>query len=424
MVSLLLDQVPEFGALAFLLACSAFFSGAETALFSLTPEERHRMARRPIRSGQLIRALLRDPPALLSAILFGNMVVNVSFYAVSILVATRIAAVSHAAAAAAAVVSLLVVIIFGEVSPKGIAVGYPLRFAQVVAPVLYVFCRVVRPATWVLKWFARTFSGLLVAPLPRHPLVTREELKMLMGLAEDHGVLDSHTRDMIEQVVELAQVRVNEVMVPRVDMPMFNLAQDREAFNALVRVTHEERIPVYDGTRDNVVGMVVAREVLLRPERDIRSFIRPVRFVPETQTTESLLRRFRETQEPIAVVVDEYGGTAGMVTLEHLLEEIVGDLRGEFEPDKTPVQRLDEDTYLLAGDLNTHEWRQLLGVGFDPPGIETVAGFAISLLGKIPEEGDTVEWRGLRFVVEKMSGRRVLQVSVQRMRDHEEAPDA
>jgi len=416
----LLDQAFELAALIFLLGCSAFFSGSETALFSLTREERHRMALQPSRSARYILSLLDDPQALLSTILFGNMVVNVAFYSISTLVLVRVAEISHAAAAASGFASLLIVITLGEVSPKGIAVGHPVGFAQMVAPLLYAFHAAALPIGRALKWLAEKFSGFFVSRLPRLPYVTREELKMLTGMAERHGVLDRRTRGMIEQAVEIAHIRVNEVMTPRVDVAMFDLAQGRDAFCQLVRRTHEDRIPVYRESQDNVAGILLSRDVFLHPDRKIEQLARPARFVPETQTVDSLLRQFRRTREPVAIVVDEYGGTSGMVTLEHLLEEVVGDIRSESEPVETAVRALDEDTYLLAGDLNTHEWRQLLGISFDPPGIETMAGFVISLLGKIPKEGDSVQWRGLWFVVEKMSGRRVVQVRVERMRVGEE----
>ena len=422
MTQVLFDQFPKLIVLFVLLACSAFFSGSETALFSLTREELHRMRRRGSRSGRLILALLDDQQGLLSTILLGNMVVNVTFYSISAFLLLEIAhRVSQGAAAASGVASLLIVIIFGEVSPKGIAVGHPLGFSRVVAPPLYLFHAVVRPVSAALKWIAQVCSRRVLRLLPRTPHVTREDLKMLTGMAEQHGVLDRHTRGMIEEVVELAQIPVNEVMTPRVDMVMFDIAQDRNAFCDRVRATHENRVAVYEESRDNVIGILRARDVFLKPDKDLRELVRPLRFVPETQTVESLLRQFGRSEEPVAVVVDEYGGTAGMVTLEHLLEEVVGEIRSEFEEEEEPVQALDEDTYLLAGDLNTHEWRQLLGVGFDPPGIETVAGFVMSLLGRIPREGDTVEWRGLRFAVTKMAGRRVEQVRVERMREEEES---
>jgi len=341
-------------------------------------------------------------------------VVNVTFYSVSFLVTLRLAEeAGHVAAAAAGLISLLAVILLGEVSPKGVAVGHPTRFARTVAPPLFLFYRIVRPVSSVLNRLAKAWIKFLSSRFPGLPYVTRDELKMLVEMGEHHGVLDREKRDMIQQVVELANIRVSGVMTPRVDVPMFNVTAGREALEQFVRQTHEEYLPVYEGSRDNVLGVVRSREVFLDPQAELRSLIRPVRFVPETQTIERLLQQFRDTGDRVAIAVDEFGGTAGLATQQDIMEEVVGDIRDEFEPRETPVRELDADTYLLDGNLNTHEWRQLLGVGFDPPGIETVAGFVISLLGRIPKEGDSIEWRGLRFVVEKMAGRRIVLVRVQ-----------
>ncbi len=339
---------------------------------------------------------------------------------VSFLITMHLAKTSSAAAAASGTAALLVLILFGEVSPKGVAVEHPVRFSHIVAPFLYAFYRLGRPVSGILRRFAAWFTGLLARRLPRLPFVTREELKMLVEMAESHGALDDGLRGMIQQVVELVNIRVNEVMVPRVDMALFDLAKSGRDFCDLVRRTHEERIPVYEGSMDNVVGFVRARDVLPRAEADIRGLVRPVRFIPETQTVESLLRDFQRTGEPLAIVVDEYGGTSGLVTMEHILEEVVGQIRHESEDRETSVRKLDEDTYLLAGDLNTHEWRQLLSIDFDPPGIETMGGFVMSLLGHVPAGGECVEWHGLRFQVEKMTGRRISLVRVQRVRPAEE----
>jgi len=408
-------HIPELVALSILLACSAFFSGSETALFSLTRDEVRRMERAHGRAERCIAAMLRNPQALLSVILLGNMLVNVGFYALSFFLTIGLARnVSPAAAAISGLLALLAVILLGEVSPKGIAVGRPRSFALAVAPVLYAYFRAVRPAGWFLQSLARRVTGFFAERLPRAPNVTREELQTLVALAEQQGMMRSDVRAMIHQVVALATIRAKEVMVPRVDVPIFDLNEDRERLHRLIRRTREERIPVCAGTRDNVVGMLVSRHALLYPEKPLRELLRPVRFVPETVTLESLLREFRETGDPVAVVVDEYGGTSGVVNLEQVLEEVVGDIRDESEPVEEPVQRLDPDTYLLAGDLNAREWRAHLGVGFDHPGVETVGGFVATLLGRIPRTGDTVTWRGLRFTVERMAGHRVEQVRVER----------
>jgi putative hemolysin len=226
---------------------------------------------------------------------------------------------------------------------------------------------------------------------------------------------------MIEQVVDLATLRAKELMTPRVDMPLFNVAAGAEGFRELVQIDRQERMLAYEGSADNVVGMLFTRDVLLHPEVEIRSLLRPVRFVPETQPVEALLRYFTQARDSVAIVVDEYGGTAGLVTIEHILEEIVGEIREKPRAGEPPVRRLDEDTYLLAGNLSTRDWRPLLGAGFDPGGVETLGGFVMSLLGHVPKEGESIERRGLRFLVEKMSGRRVTRVRVQRLRREGEA---
>jgi len=413
-------HVPELVGLCVLLGFSAFFSGSETALFTLTRSEVRVMERASGRAERYIAEMLRTPQALLTVILFGNMVVNVAFYAVSFFITVDIARnVSAGAAAASGVASLLAVIIFGEVSPKGMAVGRPRWFARVIAAPLYLYFRALRPLGWLLQSVAQRVTGFLASRLPRTPNVSREELQTLVAMAEEQGVMQSDVRAMIHQVMALGTIRAREIMVPRVDVPMFDLNDDRGRLHDLIRRTGEERIPVYAGSRDNVIGMLVSRRVLLHPEKPIRELLEPVRFVPETQTLESLLRHFRETGDPVAVVVDEYGGTSGLVDLERVFEQVVGEIRDESESAAQPVRQIDADTYLLEGDLNAREWREHLGVSFDRPGVETVGGFVTALLGRIPRTGDTVVWRGLRFTVERMTGRRVDLVRVEREREEE-----
>jgi CBS domain containing-hemolysin-like protein len=405
----------KFAGLLLLLCCSAFFSGSETALFSLTRQDLRWLERSSTRSARHILHLVRSPQTLLGAILFGNMIVNVAFYSLSFLITMQLSKTSRTAAAVSGVAALFAVILFGEVSPKGIAVGRPLQFSRLVAPVLYGYTRAVYPISAILHRIAQAVTGFVSDQVCHVPYVTRNELKMLVGMAEQQGVLERDTRVMIQQVVELATIRANEVMEPRVDVPMFNIAAGRKALRAMIRQTYEDRILVYEGSKDKVLGLVVSRDVFLHPEADIRSLVRSVRYVPETQTVESLLRQFRETKDPLAVVVDEYGGTAGLVNQEHILEEVVGEIRDEYEPVETPVSQINEDTYVLAGDLNTRDWRQMLGVSFDPQGVDTVGGFVTALLGHIPSIGERVEWRGLSFSIERMAGRRVDLVRVERI---------
>jgi len=414
----LLLHIPSLMGLLFLLACSAFFSGSETALFSLTRADMRRLEGATDRRSRYLLSLLRSPQLLLSGLLLGNMVANVGFFAASFFITVDLARnVSQGAAAVSGAMSLFVVILFGEVTPKGIAVGRPAWFSRLVAPALYWYCRAAGPVSGVLALIARRVTGFLSARLPREPYVTREELQMLARMAARHGVMDRDTVGMVQQVVALGMIRVKEVMTPRVDVPMFNIADGREVFCERVGKTHEDRVLVYEGSMDNVLGLVVARDVYIHSNAGLRELLRPLRFVPETQTVESLLRQFRKERHAVALVLDEYGGTAGLVDQEQILEEVVGQIRDDLEPVEQPVEQLDEGTYLVAGDLSMREWEELLGGGHGLPGVETLGGLMTALLGRIPERGDRVSWRGLWFTVERMEGARVMLVRVEQIRE-------
>jgi len=418
----LLLHIPLLMGLLFLLGCSAFFSGSETALFSLTRADIRRLEGASDRRSGYLLFLLRSPQLLLSGLLLGNMVVNVAFFAGSFFITLDLARnVSRGAAAVSGAVSLFAVILFGEVTPKGIAVGCPERFSRLVAPALYLYCRATLPASTALGVIARRVTGFLSSRLPREPYVTREELQMLARMAERHGVMDRDTVGMVQQVMALGMIRVKEVMTPRVDVPMFDIAEGREAFCERVRKTREDRVLVYEGSVDNVLGLVVVRDVYIHSSAGLRELLRPLRFVPETQTVESLLRQFRNERHAVALVVDEYGGTAGLVDQEQILEEVVGQIRDEWEPVERPVEQLDEDAYLVAGDLSMRAWEELLGGGHDLPGVETLGGLVTALLGRIPARGDAVSWRGLWLTVERMEGPRVMLVRVERIREGDEA---
>jgi len=220
--------------------------------------------------------------------------------------------------------------------------------------------------------------------------------------------------------VELAEIRAKEVMTPRVDVPRFNLAEGRAAFCYFILRGRHTRVVAYEGTTDNVPGVLFSRDVFLHPEKPLREMLRPVRFVPETQTLERLLQVLGRDAQSVAIVVDEYGTMVGLVTLEHVLEQVLGEF-GARAGGPESVQALDEDTYLVSGDLGAREWPQLLGAAFDRPGVETVGGFVMSLLGRVPKTGERIVWRGLEFVVERMAGRRVQQVRVRRLKNEEGA---
>jgi CBS domain containing-hemolysin-like protein len=420
MLSVLADYPLHLAVMAALLAASFFFSGSETALFSLTWDQlrRFRAARSPFRN--LAARLMDDPKRLLVTVLFGNLTVNTAFFALSVLLMLQIDQ-SHPSYArqwrfVITVVAPLAVIVLGEVTPKSVAATMPARLAPIAAGPLTLLQYVVLPVRLVLGY-------AVVAPLerlvlgrrpPRGPIVTTDELQAVVEVAAREGVVSRDESDMLDEVLELARLRVREVMTPRVEIVACDVHTPMADVIHLFCLSRHAKIVVYDRRLDNVCGVVYAKTAFLNPEKPLGELVRKVRYVPEMKTVESLLREFRAERIQFAIVVDEYGGLAGLVTLEDCLEAIVGEIEDtSAEPaEAEPVERLGPAEYRLAGDLSIRSWADLFEQAPPRTGgrTSTVAGFVTSLLGRVPSRGDTARWRNLEFTVEEVKGRRVTRV--------------
>ena len=408
MAAVLADHVFALVLLALLLAGSAFFSGSETALFSLPRERLRDLERSRTPAGDRILRLLRDPKLLLATILVGNMAINVLFYSVSYrLVEDAARRVSPFAGGALSLATLALVVVFGEVVPKNFAVARPFRFAQLVSAPLLLFEKAAYPVSRTCVAFIRWMSGW-VAEHARHDVyLNADELKMLVEIAEQRGVIRGPAPAMMQEVVNLGMTRVKQIMIPRVDVAMFRLGEGRDKFVELVRGTRHKRYLVYEQSIDDASKAILAREVLLSPEEPLENLLRPVVFVPETKTVEKLLRQFREQGLDFAVVVDEYGGTSGMVTIEDVIEEVFGEIEDEHDAPAEGVEQVAADTYLLPGDLSLADWREAFGLDLPHADVDTVGGLVTALLGRIPRVGDKVSLKGMEFTVEEMRRRRV-----------------
>ena len=398
-------------------AClSALFSGSETALFSLRPEEVKRMAGSG-GAGGIVANLLSNPRRLLTTVLFGNTVVNVIFYSVSfLLIVEHRETLGAARSGLLGVASLLAVVVFCEVLPKNVAVVIPRPLSRAAAYPLFIFEKVFSPLIFVLEKVTDRISSLLGAHLRREPFMRAEEFQMLIDLSEKEGVLDGDIGEMIAEVVRLSETDVSEVMVPRVEMACFEVGEPADALGELFRRVKHTLIPVYENHVDNMLGVIHARDFLLRGEQDLRALILPIPFIPETATVEDVLRQFREQHTRMAFVVDEHGAVEGLVTVEDILEEIVGEIGDEYEAEPPPpVERIDDTRFRLRGDLSVREWHDMFRMETPRLSVDTLAGLVMSLLDRMPQEGDSVRYRDLKLTVEKTFGRRVLSVIVELM---------
>jgi len=411
----LAGQVLQFIIMALLLCASGFFSGTETALFSLSRGQLQRLSQGGA-TGRVVAMLQQSPRELLNTLLLGNMLVNVAYAgiaAVQVLLFKK-AGGSSLIAAAASLGALLVLILLGEVTPKILALNMQVRWARLAASPLLVIRKGLAIPLWVVDRLIVSPLTRIIAPQPAGGGdITAEELSALMDLSAKRGLIDRDTNALLQEIIELTALRVCDIMVPRVDMVAYDVADSPQGLIDLFRASNLRKIPVYEGDIDHILGVVHAKRLMLNPDQSLRELLVEVPFVPEAATVERLLLQFRVTRTQMAIVVDEYGGTAGLVTLEDALEEIVGDIPAPDEAEQGPaVRKIAENEYLLDGDLAIHEWQDAFGMDLSQRRISTVGGFVTMLLGRVPREGDVVTYRNLRFEVLSMRRRRVATIKL------------
>jgi CBS domain containing-hemolysin-like protein len=406
MIAQVYQQLGRGALMLLLLACSAFFSGSETAFFSLTQRQIRQLETSSGRLQKLAAHLLRRPGHLLNCLLFGNMVINVLFYAVSsVLVVQAGRAEGLGAASALAVGTFILLVLFGDVLPKSLAYLNARALAVAAAPPAFVIVQVFGPATFLFRLlFLEPVLRLFFGHARPSRMTTLAEFRSLMNLSRWRGLITEHETRLLGEVIELGQIKVRHVMKPRVDMIARDVSDPPDKVRAQMQENHLTKVPVYAGHMDNIVGLVHLRQLLLRPGVPLDRLVQPVSFVPEQKTVESLLEFFRKTGTDMAVVVDEYGGLAGSVRLEDIAEELFGRLE---TADVELIKQLGPFQYRLAGDLAIHDWADVFGISLEETRVTTIGGLVTDLLGRMPRKGDVAQLAHLRFTVERVRKHRI-----------------
>jgi CBS domain containing-hemolysin-like protein len=412
--TLLLNYLPQALFMLFLLCFSAFFSATETAFFSLTKEEVDRFGKSNSKSERLVQTLLKTPKNLLTTILLGNMLANIGFYCASYGIAQKIAIDSPYGgiwvAGTVCVFSLLTIIIMGEVIPKNIAVKIPDQYSRWVAMPIYLFDKLFFPFRVILTSIINSISKIFDKGGGDEKCVTIDELKMLVEFSEKQGIVDREERSMIHGILDFKRAQIKEIMLPRVDMNLYDIADPVQGLIELARETKETKFPIYEETPDNIIGIVHAKDIFLHPKVQLKDILKPVQFVPEPKSIEGLLRQFRREGSQLAIVVDEHGGTAGLITLEDIIEEIVGEIQDEHEKPRETINKIDENRYLISGNLSLRDWSDTFGMEIEPMGVDTIGGLVIALLEHIPQKGDSVKYEDFVFTVEGVRKRRITSI--------------
>ncbi|MBE9546587.1 MAG: HlyC/CorC family transporter [Proteobacteria bacterium] len=406
----------RFVLIAFLFVLSGFFSGSEASLFSLTSLHLHKMKEEESRFLFYVQRLLKYPRRLLITILVGNESVNVAISVVAAAIFIHFLGREGKWMAIAVVTPSL--LIFGETMPKTFAIIYPIRFSSCVSLPLMVFSRIARPVIWVLErisgWFVNLFG---MGDSKRGDTLMEDEFKTLVDVGHEEGALEESQRDLINRVFELRETRVSDVMTPRVDMFCLSVSMDIKDIERKIIGARYSRIPIYSDDIDDILGILYAKDLLAMIARkkkavDVETLLRKPYFVPLEKRADSLLGDFQARKIHMAIVVDEYGGVAGIVTMEDILESLFGDIYDEYDIKEDLYHRVDEKTLLISGMMPVDDFNDLAGASIPREDFDTVGGFVFHLFGELPVRGEEVSFNDNTFTVEKMSGARILKIKV------------
>ena len=406
-----------------LLGASGLFSASEIALLALS---RRRAVAVAGPGSAVVERLLARPAATLGAILITITALN---YTVEALAASTVVARLELPVWVAAVGMGLAVVILAEVVPISYAAANPERVARAGARPVWLVTRVLALPAFVLGWLAERLARVLGArPVAEEP-VTEGEVRAMVDLQAEAGGLEEEEKAMIHHIFEFGEKTAREVMVPRPDMAAISVSATAREAGQLATERRVSRLPVYEDDLDHIVGVVYVKDVLPllaagQGERPVRSVMREPFRVPETKKLSDLLTDFRRHRRTFAVVVDEYGGTSGLVTMEDLLEEVVGDIYDEYDVVRPWVQQVEEGVLLLDGRLSVAEASEALGVALPEGSYDSVAGLVYRHLGAVPQVGQQLALPGVTLVVEQLEGHRISRVRAVRQTRGEEAGGA
>ena len=419
-----MDSGDSWLLLAFLacLVLSAFFSSAEAAFLALPKLRLMYLVESGVKGAHKLAKLAEKPERLLATVLLGNNLVNIAAATLGTIMAVKTLGVVRGPIVATIGVAALI-LVFGEIIPKTIAVHHAERFSLAYATPLEMIELGFFPLVLALSRIGLGFTRMVAEPSEERKLVSEGEIRSAINAGESEGVVERHEAEMLHKILEFTDRPVSKIMIPRTEIAWVEQGTKLKDFLQLYTKARYSRFPVYKDNTDNVIGMLHTKDVLLRltddsvnKEEVIDDLVRPAHFVPESKRLGNLLTEMRNGGYHAVIVVDEFGGIVGMVTLGQLTEEIVGDIRDELGQQQDFIVTGDS-TFQLEGGLRIEEVQEKLGLELPHGDYQTIAGFILSHLGHIPKEGEHFKYQNLKFVIAEMRGMRIAKIVVTREQD-------
>lgn len=398
-----------------LLLLSAFFSSAETALMSLSRLKVRNMLNEGVKGAKTLDKMLDNPTKILSTILVGNNLVNIAASAFATSLAIQ--QFGSRGIGIATGLTTLMVLIFGEVTPKSLATNNAEAIALRVADPLNILSKIFTPVTAILMAITRVFVKLFGGdPDEAKPFVTEEDLRTMVEVGHEEGVILSQERAIIDNVFEFRESQVKDVMTTRTDMVA---VEEDIGYDELLSIFKEEqysRLPVYEGTSDNIIGVIYVKDLVFQEideeNFDVKNYMREPFFTYEFQRISSLFEQLRHRRIALAIVLDEYGGTAGIATLEDLVEEIVGDLEDEYDTVDKQVTIINAHEFITEGTVKIDFLNDQLHLNINDEEYDTIGGYVFGAFGRIPEVGESIVSENKRFTVQALDKHRIERIKV------------
>ncbi len=390
---------------------SAYFSATETAFSSLNRIRIKNMADKGNRRAALVLRLSENYDSLLSTILIGNNIVNIASASLATLLFVKLIGQEMGASVSTAVTTV-VVLIFGEVSPKSIAKESPEQFAMFSAPLLNVLVKILTPLNFLFRQWKKLLSFLIKSEDSRS--ITEEELLTIVEEAQQEGGIDEQESTLIRNAIEFNELEAIDILTPRIDVTGIEAEATKEEIARVFAQTGYSRLPVYEDNLDNITGIIYQKDFynyVYNTGKDISAIIRPVLHIMKNKKIGKLLKDLQQKKSHIAVVVDEFGGTVGIVTMEDILEELVGEIWDEHDKVVHEIQKVSEREYLVMGSANVEKLFEMLNLD-EELDVLTVSGWVMEMLGKIPSQGDVCDYANIHVTVLGMDGKRVEKVQV------------
>jgi len=372
------------------------------------------MAEENIKGANRVKELVDNPSSLLASILVGNNVVNIASSSLATVLAINL--IGSRGVAISTILMTIIVLIFGEITPKTLASQNSEQVSLRVANPIFIVSKMLKPVVIITTTISNFFIKLLGGKSDSNkPFITEDELKTIVDVSEEEGILNLEEKDMIHNVFQFGDLYAKDVMVQRVDIIALDIEESLDKIISVIKEEGFSRIPIYSDTIDNIVGILNVKDIIFMEDTKnftLKNYMREITYTYEFRKVTELFKDMNKNRQHMVVVLDEYGGTVGIVTIEDLIEEIVGDISDEYDDEEPEIYVVKEDEYIVGGSIRIEDINELIGTSIESEEFDSIGGFIIGVLGRFPNINEEISYSNYRFIIEDIDRNRIKKIRI------------